>query len=107
MSPAMTMSVTTRAVRGARVLRDDGAVTERFERGSIRLDHAARAAAQWQGLLRQHCLDDSLACPRAIDSMRGDQCLAIAYDCVGVLHDLQPLEMVGVRQAHARADDLQ
>lgn len=60
-----------------------------------------------QRLLVKHRLDHHVPRQRWIDAAGGDQVLAVGHDGVGVLHDLEPLEVVGVMQPHASADDLQ
>src|SRR5580704_779223 len=65
------------------------------------------AAPERQRLLGEHRLGDDRPRGGGIDPVLREQIAAIGHDGVGVLHDLQTLEMVRVADAHAGADDLQ
>ncbi len=65
-----------------------------------------RAAPQWQRLLLQHG-PDRRAGRLLIEAVLRDQIAAVVGDRVGVLQDLEPLEVIVPRKAHADADDLQ
>jgi hypothetical protein len=58
-------------------------------------------------LLAEHGVGHHCPCNRQVKAMTGNRVSAIGDDRVSVLHDLQPLEMIGVMQAHALAEDLQ
>ena len=62
---------------------------------------------EWQRLLVQHRLNHDIARYGGIDPIGRDHVPAVGYDGVGVLHDLEPLEMVVVVQAHAGADNVE
>src|SRR5947209_18691198 len=64
-------------------------------------------AGERKGLVAQRGLDDHATGDVGVDAIVGDEIAAVGHDGVGVLHDLEPLVMVGLGDAHALADDLQ
>ena len=65
------------------------------------------AALEGQRLFGEHGFRHNLAGRLGVETVRGNEVAAIGNDRVGVLHDLQPLDLGGAREPHADADDLQ
>src|SRR5689334_24462350 len=68
---------------------------------------SAKLSAERQRLFTEHGLHHNLARQRGVKPMGGDHVPAIGDDSIRVLHNLQPLEMIFVMQAHALPDDVE